>query len=51
MINVVATPHVASSTTAGKDRLWRTAISQALQALRGERPQNLCNPEVWPLPK
>jgi D-3-phosphoglycerate dehydrogenase len=51
MVNVVATPHVASSTTAGKERLWRTAISQALQALQGERPQNLCNPEVWPLPK
>ncbi len=45
--DVVTTPHIASSTTAGKDRLWRTAISQALQVLRGERPPNLCNPEVW----
>lgn len=46
--DVVATPHVASSTAAGKDRLWRTAIVQALQVLRGERPPHLVNPEVWP---
>ncbi len=45
--DVIATPHIASATTAGKDRLWRTAIEQALQVLRGERPRGLCNPEVW----
>ena len=45
--NVVATPHIASATPAGKDRMWRTAITQALQVLRGERPPHLCNPEVW----
>jgi phosphoglycerate dehydrogenase-like enzyme len=45
--DVVATPHIAGATGAGKDRLWRTAITQALQVLRGERPPHLANPEVW----
>ncbi len=48
--NVVATPHIASGTAAGKVRLWTTAINQALQVLRGERPPHLVNPEVWPAP-
>jgi D-3-phosphoglycerate dehydrogenase / 2-oxoglutarate reductase len=47
--DVVATPHIASATGAGKDRLWRSALAQALQVLRGERPPFLVNPEVWPL--
>lgn len=47
--DVVATPHIASSTTAGRSRLWTAAITQALQVLRGERPPHLVNPEVWPL--
>jgi D-3-phosphoglycerate dehydrogenase len=42
--DVVATPHVAGATGASKDRLWRAAISQALQTLRGERPTHLVNP-------
>src|SRR5439155_20175004 len=45
---VVATPHIASATSAAKDRLWRGAIAQALQVLRGERPPHLVNAEVWP---
>jgi lactate dehydrogenase-like 2-hydroxyacid dehydrogenase len=45
----VATPHIASGTTGGRARLWTTALTQALQALRGERPPHLVNPEVWPL--
>ncbi len=48
--NVVATPHIASSTTAGRERIWTTALTQALQVLRGERPPYLVNPEVWPQP-
>jgi len=44
--DVVATPHVAGATGASKDRLWRSAIAQALQALRGERPEHLVNPAV-----
>lgn len=46
---VVATPHIASATGAGKRRLWKSALAQALQALRGERPAHLVNPAVWPL--
>src|SRR5437867_9733203 len=47
--DVIATPHIASATGASKDRLWRGAIAQALQVLRGERPPYLVNPEVWPV--
>jgi len=46
--DVVATPHIASATGASKARLWQAAIRQALQVLRGERPDHLVNPEVWP---
>jgi D-3-phosphoglycerate dehydrogenase len=46
--DVIATPHIAGATGAGKDRLWRIAIAQALQVLRGERPAGLVNPEMWP---
>lgn len=45
--DVVVTPHIASATHASKDRMWRTAITQALNALRGKKPSNLVNPEVW----
>ncbi len=45
--NVVITPHVASATVVGKQRLVLHALEQALQALRGERPPHLINPEVW----
>jgi hypothetical protein len=47
--DVIVTPHIASSTGAGRDRIWHTALTQAVQALRGERPPHLVNPEVWPL--
>lgn len=45
--DVIVTPHIGSATTAGKDRLYEMAITQVLQYLRGERPTNLINPEVW----
>jgi len=48
-LDVVATPHIAGATDAGKDRVWQAAIHQALQVLRGERPPHLLNPEVWSL--
>ena len=47
--DVIATPHIGGVTLASKDRLWREAISQALQALSGQRPPSIVNPEVWPL--
>ena len=45
--DVIVTPHIAAATQAGKDRLYEIAITQVLQLLRGERPANLINPEVW----
>ena len=45
--NVVITPHIASATVVGRRRLFVHAIEQVLQALRGERPPHLINPEVW----
>jgi len=42
--NVVLTDHIASPTWAGPHRLYETAARQALQALRGEKPEGLLNP-------
>jgi D-3-phosphoglycerate dehydrogenase len=47
--DVIVTPHIAGATAAGRDRLWRIAIAQALQVLGNERPEGLANPEVWKL--
>ncbi len=44
--NVVLTDHIASHTWAGHHRLYETAVHQALQALRGERPEGLLNAQV-----
>jgi D-3-phosphoglycerate dehydrogenase len=45
---VIVTPHVAAATTEAKARLYESAVTQALQVLRGERPDHLVNPNVWP---
>jgi D-3-phosphoglycerate dehydrogenase len=47
--DVIVTPHVAAATEAGKARLYESAITQAIQVLRGERPPHLVNPDVWPV--
>jgi D-3-phosphoglycerate dehydrogenase len=47
--DVVVTPHIAAATEAGKARLYESAVSQALQVLRGERPLHLVNLDVWPV--
>ncbi|MCC6445783.1 MAG: hydroxyacid dehydrogenase [Armatimonadetes bacterium] len=47
--DVIATPHIASATGASQERLWQTALCQALMVLRGVRPPHLVNPEVWPV--
>ena len=44
--DVVATPHIATATTAARERLWRGAISQALQVLNGTEPPHLVNKGV-----
>ena len=45
--NVIVTPHIASSTEVGRDRMLAMAIEQVLQALSGARPSNLVNLDVW----
>jgi len=47
--DVIVTPHIAAATEAGKARLYESAVNQALQVLRGERPRHLVNPDVWPV--
>jgi D-3-phosphoglycerate dehydrogenase len=44
--DVVVTPHVASATIEGKDRLYEQAIRYALEVLDGGRPNAVLNPEV-----
>jgi phosphoglycerate dehydrogenase-like enzyme len=44
--NVVVTPHVASATIEGRDRLYEQAIRHALEVLDGGRPDSILNPEV-----
>ncbi|MGY4706996.1 2-hydroxyacid dehydrogenase [Candidatus Bipolaricaulota sp. J31] len=46
--NVVLTPHIGSATVDTRRRMAALAVDGVLAALRGERPGNLVNPEVWP---
>jgi len=46
--NVVLTPHTAGVAIELIPQLAATSARQALQVLRGERPRDLVNPEVWP---
>jgi D-3-phosphoglycerate dehydrogenase len=48
MRNVVITPHIASSTNAGRLAMFNGVVDQVLQVLRGERPTYLANPDAWP---
>ncbi len=45
-LDVIVTPHVASSTGVGRDRMLVMALEQAAMALDGSRPTHLVNPEV-----
>src|SRR5207248_5026830 len=45
--NTICTPHIASYTTASVLRMEMMACEQIASALRGERPTNLVNAEVW----
>jgi D-3-phosphoglycerate dehydrogenase len=45
--NTICTPHIASHTTAGLLRMQIMACEQIASALRGERPTDLVNAEVW----
>ncbi len=41
---VIVTPHAAFVSRESLDLMRRQAMSQVVQALRGERPNNLINP-------
>ena len=45
-LDVVVTPHVASSTQVGRQRMLTMALEQAMQVLNGTRPTHLVNPAV-----
>jgi D-3-phosphoglycerate dehydrogenase / 2-oxoglutarate reductase len=47
MDNVILAPHIGSFTREGNLRMLTQTAEQVLQVLRGERPPNLVNPEVW----
>jgi phosphogluconate 2-dehydrogenase len=40
-------PHIASATRETRDGMARLACRGLAQILRGERPPNLANPQVW----
>ena len=46
MNNVIVTPHIASSTIAGRQRMNRMAFEQVAMALRGDTPTHLLNPKA-----
>jgi D-3-phosphoglycerate dehydrogenase len=46
--DVLITPHVGSATAAGKHRILTAAVANLAHVLRGERPRDLVNPDVWP---
>jgi D-3-phosphoglycerate dehydrogenase len=45
--NTICTPHIGSFTAEGLLRMQVMACQEVATALRGERPQNLVNPQVW----
>lgn len=45
--NVVFTPHVASASLATRSRMAIMAVDSCLAALRGEKPANCLNPEIY----
>ncbi len=45
--NAVVAPHIASASVATRRRMSVMAVENAVAALRGERPANLVNSEVW----
>ena len=47
MEQVALTPHLASFTDEGRRRMGLMAVEDTLRVLRGEKPLNLANPEVW----
>ncbi|KAG1387138.1 hypothetical protein G6F59_016541 [Rhizopus arrhizus] len=47
--NVVATFHTAGVTHEARRNVAQSSATQLIAMLRGERPPQLLNPEVWPV--
>ena len=47
MDNVALTPHLASFTDEGRERMGLMAVENTLRVLDGEEPSFLANPQVW----
>ncbi len=45
--NVVITPHIASATFDTRNKMATMAATNLIEALKGHRPPNLVNTEVW----
>lgn len=45
---VVTLPHLGSATEETRDAMARRALDNFHQAMKGERPRDLVNPQVWP---
>jgi glyoxylate reductase len=45
--NCVVVPHIASASVATRSKMATMAVCNALAGIRGERPANLVNPDVW----
>ena len=49
--NFIATPHIGATTYESIVRMGTLAVENALQVLRGERPDYVVNPEVYERPR
>ncbi len=47
MENVILTPHIASATWEARNKMGEQAVTSILKVLRGEKPENIVNDEVW----
>jgi len=47
MENVILTPHIASATWEARNKMGEQAVSSILNVLKGTKPENLTNKEVW----
>lgn len=49
MDNVVLTRHIGGGTVEDLDLIAEAVATQVLEALRGDRPDHIANPQVWPV--
>lgn len=45
--NVVLTPHIASATDKAREKMGDQAVNAIIDLQKGNKPQNMVNPEVW----